>query len=640
MLAEGAVVRVSGLKGRPDLNGETGRVLGALVAATGRYPVRVKGEDVLLRAANLTRIDADDHGDDALGMSCDSSSAKADELKSEAVDVSSDHHIDRVAGVDWLPIPDAPMWQPPVGGATAMNWKPGGAVEIHGKEDEDEDGFEDEEGDVEEDEESRALADAALLEAAVLGAKQAPPGTARSFAPTAPSEWCHADSDERGADESEGETKRYMADVCGGLVQECDVRTDKGLERARDAIRRRIPVVMRGGAQALLGEAAQQMQSVAALDKHLAGGKVSVLFAPPETARRFTYYFDENAYDWNLMAPPPVNKRLAIEWTPELVATIRDAESRAAQGLQPHGTFYLQLALATRMGGPKDAIGANGATPLAMRSSGCDELLAQLQEAIRSPPMSKLAAQLGPWQSSMLYVGPAGTLAPCHWDALDNIFTQLAGVKQVLLFAPDAAGMRPFPYNHPYDSRSQLDLEKLSPEELAPLRGQGLLARLSAGDTLFIPNQWWHHIHAAHGGDDGLSLSVNCWFNPFEELAVTALPFPLKPHVHAQVARAVEALLTGAVPHVGRVPRAFQALQDVLSGRDPGQTDAPHSRPQNENKIGAGAREKEVAMRNYVAKALAVMYGREGAVSFCGTYLDPRRWTELKGVCFKASTTT
>ena len=103
----------------------------------------------------------------------------------------------------------------------------------------DSDGFEDEEGDVEEDEESRALADAALLEAAVLGAKQAPPGTARSFAPTAPSEWCHADSDERGADESEGETKRYMADVCGGLVQECDVRTDKGLERARDALARR-----------------------------------------------------------------------------------------------------------------------------------------------------------------------------------------------------------------------------------------------------------------------------------------------------------------------------------------------------------------------------------------------------------------
>ena len=70
-----------------------------------------------------------------------------------------------------------------------------------------------------------------------------------------------------------------------------------------------------------------------------------------------------------------------------------------------------------------------------------EDLLPALCRAVRSPPMCPLAAELGPWQSSMLYVGPAGTLAPCHWDALDNTFVQLHGRKDILLFPPTTPGM-------------------------------------------------------------------------------------------------------------------------------------------------------------------------------------------------------
>ena len=53
---------------------------------------------------------------------------------------------------------------------------------------------------------------------------------------------------------------------------------------------------------------------------------------------------------------------------------------------------------------------------------------------------------------------------------------------QVLLFAPDAAGLRAFPADHPYDSRSQVDLEAPTDEELRLMLAQGALASLQAGE--------------------------------------------------------------------------------------------------------------------------------------------------------------
>ena len=41
-----------------------------------------------------------------------------------------------------------------------------------------------------------------------------------------------------------------------------------------------------------------------------------------------------------------------------------------------------------------------------------------------------------------------------------------------------------------------------------------------------------------------------------------------------------------------------------------------------------------IGMRNYVLQALVLLYGREGAERFCRSYLDSRRWSDLKPVCF------
>ena len=99
------------------------------------------------------------------------------------------------------------------------------------------------------------------------------------------------------------------------------------------------------------------------------------------------------------------------------------------------------------------------------------------------------------------------------------------------------------------------------------------------------------------------------------------------------VERAVESLVSGCVPHQGRMAAAFTALVDMLAGREVKSDESAKHKAKTQ---GSNANEREVSMRNYVARKLDKIYGREGAVRFCETYLDSRRWTELKHVCFRS----
>ena len=607
----GCLVTLHSLKARPDLNGRTGEIVAARLES-GRHPLRVGDENLALKADNLR-------------------------LRN---------------------LPATPQWSP---------------IDANTNTSDDADDSGDGEGEEAESEDLET--EASVLEAAARGAKAA--GGPADFVPIAPSEWRHeseaptVDVSAEGTDVLRAATSfRFVAALCGGSVHTCDVSTPEGLESARQAVAARRPIVMRGGASALLGHSlAAELGSTERIGTHLAGRDVSVLYAPPNVAKRFTYYFGENRYEWNLMAPPAVNKVLSMPWSDELVDKLRglhageptssrgDADGgnggdggRGGGGGKGgnaggggdgggDGVFYMQLSIATCAGGAASALGANGSTALPMRGTVGDELLGELTSAVRSEPMSHLSSELGVWQSSMLYIGPVGTLAPCHWDHLDNVFTQLGGTKQVLLFAPDVAGLRPFPRNHPFDSRAQVDLERPSEAELATLRGCGALATLEAGDSLFIPQHWWHHIHASDGSAERLSISLNCWFNPFEELAVhTFTPWPpRRAHVHAHVARAAEGLLISALPSRDRAADALAELLDLLEGRRDESDDAAAASGAlaaggSSNKAAAAQRWR--AMRNYVLAKLVEAYGRHGATKLCRTFLRPARWQELKRVCF------
>lgn len=287
---------------------------------------------------------------------------------------------------------------------------------------------------------------------------------------------------------------------------------------------------------------------------------------------------------------------------------------------------------------------------------------AELVHAVRASPMRDLSGSLGPWMSSKLYVGPADTLAPCHWDALDNIYLQIGGSKSFLLFSPDTPALRPFPADHPYDSRSQVDLERPEQGCDPALFAAGGLAELRCGDALYIPSQWFHHVQAT-----GLSpsISLNFWYNPYLELAAKVFPWPARPHIHANVARACETI---AAAHLESPADTAAFFADVAAGLDAAQPMASDRRrpadrcdrgangeeagapPAVGATAGAGAGATADAggegggvlrgerdddgelrgMRNYLIRALVAAYGQVGAARFCQTFLPPERWGQLR----------
>ncbi|MGH7289813.1 MAG: cupin-like domain-containing protein [Myxococcota bacterium] len=117
-----------------------------------------------------------------------------------------------------------------------------------------------------------------------------------------------------------------------------------------------------------------------------------------------------------------------------------------------------------------------------------------------------------------MWIGKAGTVMPLHRDVPHNFHVHLSGRKRWLLFAPSArvyprgvfSGMPNF---------ASVDPEQPDYERFPRLRGATALgATLNAGETLFIPQGWWHHIRSLDN-----AVSMNFWWGgPLVQLASLA----------------------------------------------------------------------------------------------------------------------
>ena len=280
--AVGDSVILQGLKARPELNGGVGTVTGVLLP-NGRVPVVVHNEKLAVKPENLRSSQRFADSLPAEQAQCAAPAPSTPELIVDAVlEPLADVAVDsRAATVIASPsvlehLPTAPIWSPPaLEGAPA--WRPVADLAAVDQE-------EDEELDEEADEQATLASDAALLESAVRGA----PAGGGGFQQVSASAW----RDDSVSTPSDG---RWRASLCGGAVRECDVRTAEGLAAARRAVDLRVPIVLRGGASVLLGSAHSQLGGVKAVDETLRGSEVTVLYAPPDVDRRFTYYFDELA---------------------------------------------------------------------------------------------------------------------------------------------------------------------------------------------------------------------------------------------------------------------------------------------------------------------------------------------------------
>jgi len=111
------------------------------------------------------------------------------------------------------------------------------------------------------------------------------------------------------------------------------------------------------------------------------------------------------------------------------------------------------------------------------------------------------------WDKPRVWLGPEGTVTPLHCDYDDNLFAQVWGQKRFLLYPPHHAEFlyvheaNPALYGSPFDPQA--------PDYAAfPLAMQAwpLECVLQAGEMLFLPAGWFHHVRAM-----SFSLSVNRW---------------------------------------------------------------------------------------------------------------------------------
>lgn len=106
------------------------------------------------------------------------------------------------------------------------------------------------------------------------------------------------------------------------------------------------------------------------------------------------------------------------------------------------------------------------------------------------------------------WFGPKGTVSSLHYDPRDNILAQVFGAKQIILFSPKDSE-----YLYPHDTQLLSNTAQVDPVEpnLTEFpnftKAKMYKCLLEAGEMLFIPRKWWHHVTSLEK-----SFSVNFWW--------------------------------------------------------------------------------------------------------------------------------
>lgn len=108
-----------------------------------------------------------------------------------------------------------------------------------------------------------------------------------------------------------------------------------------------------------------------------------------------------------------------------------------------------------------------------------------------------------------IWIGPKGTVTPLHRDDTDNLFAQIWGEKTFILAAPHER-VRLYAwttYRQGGLEGCEVDAEAPDFQKHPAARDARLLkVHVGAGDMLFIPDGWFHHVRSL-----SMSLSVNFW---------------------------------------------------------------------------------------------------------------------------------
>lgn len=178
-----------------------------------------------------------------------------------------------------------------------------------------------------------------------------------------------------------------------------------------------------------------------------------------------------------------------------------------------------------------------------------------------------------------VWIGEPGLISLLHYDASHNFFLQLRGHKSFILLPPsEAPKVQLFPWAHPGDAHTQLQLE--DHEALERLFDEGAysdlftlnasVANLDHGDLLYIPPYWLHQVIT---WDLGSSASVSFITQSDVQrlmLEVERLPVPVAEGWARDKKRRVTAMMIGLVWRQLRgtsEPPLIDTLAELLRSR-------------------------------------------------------------------------
>ncbi|WCT75247.1 cupin-like domain-containing protein [Sphingomonas naphthae] len=147
------------------------------------------------------------------------------------------------------------------------------------------------------------------------------------------------------------------------------------------------------------------------------------------------------------------------------------------------------------------------------REPGNDAYITAYNNAGNSAALAPLMADLGDLPryltpaSGMMWIGPADTFTPLHFDLTNNLLAQIVGTKRILLAPPSETGRL---HNRRHVFSDVHDLA--DPARLANYPSAKAVRHftvdLAAGDLLYIPIGWWHQVRS-------LSFSVMLTYTNF-----------------------------------------------------------------------------------------------------------------------------
>ncbi|MBO9670182.1 MAG: cupin-like domain-containing protein [Sphingobium sp.] len=184
------------------------------------------------------------------------------------------------------------------------------------------------------------------------------------------------------------------------------------------------------------------------------------------------------------------------KWTPEYLRnTVGDAPVEFQGGRDEAGDFELAKDRHKRVA-PFTAYldliednPGNDAYVTAYNSAANQAAFAPLMADIRPIP-----SLLGPGEG-MLWVGPAGTFTPLHFDLTNNLLIQITGRKRVMLVSPNQTKLMAH-RRHVFSDVHDLEDPACMARQPQAKDVRPYVVMLEPGDMLFIPVGWWHQVRS------------------------------------------------------------------------------------------------------------------------------------------------